>query len=53
MRNHGHPPCVMEAVVYENHSQDTRFKELDGVAPTVSRPMEQEATTNPGSRTLM
>ena len=34
--NHGHPPCVMEAVVYENHSQDTRFKELDGVAPTVS-----------------
>lgn len=27
---------VQAAVVYENHSQDTRYKQLDGVAPTVS-----------------
>lgn len=26
----------MEATVFENHSQDTRYKELDGIAPTVA-----------------
>lgn len=31
-----HPPCVMETTVFENHSQDTRYKELDGIAPTVA-----------------
>ncbi len=31
-----HPPCVMEATVFENHSQDTRYTELEGVAPTVA-----------------
>ena len=33
---HGHPPCVMESAVYENHSQDTRYKGPLEVAPTVS-----------------
>ena len=30
-----HPPCVMEAEVYENHSRDARYTELGNVAPTV------------------
>ena len=33
---HGHPPCVLESVVYENHSQDTRYTGPLEVAPTVS-----------------
>lgn len=33
---HGHPPCVLESVVYENHSQDTRYTGPLDVAPTVS-----------------
>ena len=33
---HGHPPCVMESAVYENHSQDTRYTGPLEVAPTVS-----------------
>ncbi len=31
-----HPPCVMEAAVFENHSQDTRYTEVGDTAPTVS-----------------
>ena len=33
---HDHPPCVLESVVYENHSQDTRYTGPLEVAPTVS-----------------
>ncbi len=33
---HGHPPCVMDSAVYENHSQDTRYTGPLEVAPTVS-----------------
>ena len=33
---HGHPPCVLESAVYENHSQDTRYTDPLEVAPTVS-----------------
>lgn len=36
-QDHGnHPAILQEAAVFENHSQDTRYRQLDEVAPTVS-----------------
>ena len=31
-----HPPCVMDAVVFDNHGRDTRFTGPIDVAPTIS-----------------
>ena len=37
-QEHGHPPCIVEqnGVVFENHSQDTRYVGPLNTAPTVS-----------------
>ena len=37
-QDHGNHPAVLQAaaVCFENHSQDTRYRQLDEVAPTVS-----------------
>ena len=43
----GNVPMVMEPVVYESHPMDSRIKELDGVAPTVSVKWHKGAADTP------